>query len=200
MKSLARTIVLIAALSFSQLLVAAAPLRDIEVEVYATFLNQFAKDNPLDKTVIIKPTTALLYDGFSRDGDAASEIKILMPDASSAVIADLVRVGSESIPIEIYQTLVRPEIHFAIADGHKLHEMFSAKSGLDGAWKSFYRTYPKAAGLLQFSRVGIDPETNQALVYIRHTCEGLCGGGFLVLLELKWGTWKVISNKFIWVS
>ena len=68
-----------------------------------------------------------------------------------------------------------------------------------GMWESFYKEYPKASGIVRLSPVGYNVEATEALVYIEHSCGGLCGAGYLVLLARQDGRWIVKDQITLWV-
>ena len=69
-----------------------------------------------------------------------------------------------------------------------------------GGWETFYEKYPDSGGYISFSRVGFNPERNQALIYFEHWCQMLCGSGIYVLLSKGEDGWKVASQYRIWIS
>ena len=79
---------------------------------------------------------------------------------------------------------------------------FFTASGIDG-WKTFFATYPKARGFLQVSAVGFDKTHTHALVYMAHTCGGLCGEGgyhFLERADFGWGEVRLDVKACMWAS
>jgi hypothetical protein len=65
--------------------------------------------------------------------------------------------------------------------------------GSDG-WQGFRRRFPDSGGFLEMSVVGFDAKRQRAMVYMGHSCGGLCGGGMHHLLErvdTKWREAKV---------
>jgi hypothetical protein len=56
-------------------------------------------------------------------------------------------------------------------------------------WDVFYATYPKSRGYLQVSAVGFDKAHEHAIVYMAHSCGGLCGQGGYRFLERTAGGW-----------
>jgi len=69
-----------------------------------------------------------------------------------------------------------------------------------GSWNEFYKRHPNSEGVIVLSRVGFNAGMNQALLYIDHTCGGLCGTGHYVLLEKSHGAWRVVKREMVWVS
>jgi hypothetical protein len=67
-------------------------------------------------------------------------------------------------------------------------------------WGRYYEKYPHATGLLKMSRVGFNPDGNQAAFYISNSCGGLCGAGYFVIMEKVDSKWKVVQEVQVWVS
>ncbi len=67
-------------------------------------------------------------------------------------------------------------------------------------WARFYKKYPKARGIVTFSRVGFNQERTQALVSVSYSCGGLCGQGNFIFLQMKEGKWAVERSVMLWVS
>lgn len=64
-------------------------------------------------------------------------------------------------------------------------------NGLEG-WKDFYAKYPNSGGDIQLSAVGFNSDKTLALVYVGHSCGGLCGGGSYHLLKRTDDKWSEI--------
>jgi len=76
-----------------------------------------------------------------------------------------------------------------------------AKNG--GGWKEFYANYPNSGGLISMSAVGFNADKTIALVYMGHSCGGLCGsGGYHVLKKINgsWAEIKWAGTSCVWVS
>jgi hypothetical protein len=69
-----------------------------------------------------------------------------------------------------------------------------------GGWDAFYRKYPNSIGFLTFSRIGFNPELNQALVYTGRYHGVRRGSGMDVLLSKKTGSWVVVKRYKSWSS
>jgi hypothetical protein len=55
------------------------------------------------------------------------------------------------------------------------------------------------ASYVTVSQVGFNQDLSEALFYTEHIC-GLCGGGGYVLMERRFGKWKVKAFLSTWVS
>lgn len=71
-------------------------------------------------------------------------------------------------------------------------------------WSGFYKRYRDSGGFMTVSAVGFDREKRRAMVYMAHSCGGLCGGGTHHLLEKVDGVWREAKVPGIsscsWVS
>ncbi len=67
-------------------------------------------------------------------------------------------------------------------------------------WEGFYKKYPKSGGFSTISRVGFSNDGRQALVFVAHSCGGLCGEGNYYFLKNNNGEWKVIKKQMTWIS
>lgn len=74
------------------------------------------------------------------------------------------------------------------------------KKGVGRGWQEFYKKYPKSAGFWQFSRPGYSSTRDEALLYVGHSCGGLCGTGHLYLLSKQSGKWTVKNRVMLWIS
>jgi len=70
----------------------------------------------------------------------------------------------------------------------------------NGGWPAFYKQFPGSPGILRLSRVGMSADGTQALFYASHTCGGLCGGGWFVVMERRDGHWLIEKEIEMWMS
>lgn len=103
---------------------------------------------------------------------------------------ELVAGNRTSVPIPDPRTqaLYRP-----------LSEVERALAGPDW-WHDFYRVFPGTAGLLQASRAVLSDDRTHALIYVAHTCDGLCGTGAVYELAKDGAGWRVIDGMLLWMS
>jgi hypothetical protein len=69
-----------------------------------------------------------------------------------------------------------------------------------GWWTEFYRRYPGARGFIRFSKLAFTPAHDQAVVYVSHSCGGLCGTGWLVWLRRSSTRWAIAAQSMLWIS
>ena len=88
-------------------------------------------------------------------------------------------------------------IHYVLIS--KVEEDELLYKSADG-WAAFYKKYPKSQGIITLSRVGFNPEMNQALVYIGNQSGPKSGAGYYVLLSRENGTWVIKDRYGAWLS
>jgi hypothetical protein len=77
---------------------------------------------------------------------------------------------------------------------------FFAGDIMDG-WDTFYRTFPGSRGYVEFTAPVFSSDHQQALVYVSHSCGGLCGTGWLVNLTRQAdGHWRIAAQPMLWIS
>jgi hypothetical protein len=64
----------------------------------------------------------------------------------------------------------------------------------------FYKQFPDSGGYMAFSRAGINSSGNQALIFMKHVCGGLCGSGHYLLLEKNDQGWVIQKHFRAWVA
>jgi hypothetical protein len=71
-------------------------------------------------------------------------------------------------------------------------------------WSEFYKRYQGSGGFFVVSAVGFDPPKRRAMVYLAHSCGGLCGSGTHHFLEKVGGSWREARipglSTCMWVS
>jgi hypothetical protein len=69
-----------------------------------------------------------------------------------------------------------------------------------GWWSDFYKKYPDTSGFAEVSRPVLSEDRQQALVYIAHHCDGVCGTGTILLLAREGSEWRVVKQEMLWIS
>jgi hypothetical protein len=87
-----------------------------------------------------------------------------------------------------------PKVFISSADQNRL---FSKEH--DG-WKIFYAKYPKAGGIISFSKIGFNHDHNAAILYSAVGCGWLCGTGYYHLLKKQSGKWVIVGHSMVWIS
>ena len=109
------------------------------------------------------------------------------------------------VPVELKKRLASvethplPPLHAANARMVPLHtitEIFANK----GWWEEFYSRFPRSKGYLMVTAPVFSEDHQNALIYVTHSCGGLCGTGWLMYMSHASGTWKIADKQMLWIS
>ncbi len=89
-----------------------------------------------------------------------------------------------------------PEGRLVCVDDREFHHVFRDGEG----WERFRRTFPESDGTLRFSRVGLDPDVTQALLYAGQQFDWNVGSGGYRLFAKAGGSWTESSRVGTWIS
>ena len=67
-------------------------------------------------------------------------------------------------------------------------------------WRNFYTRYPHSQGIMELSRVGFNPDMNQAIVYEGNQEFSLSGSGYVHYLVKVNGEWIIQDTISVWIS
>ena len=98
-------------------------------------------------------------------------------------ISDYVRQNQKTWILQKNLSIEKP---YEIIRWDEIEPMF--EQGLEG-WKTFYEKYPDSGGWIELSAVGFNADKTVAVVYVGHSCGGLCGGGGFQVLQKRDGKW-----------
>ncbi len=176
-----------------------APIRQIEQEAIAAYLNTLDPEQPAAKILVIEQTTATADEAFVATDPQRERLVKDLPQATGKVIDDFLRVSATPSELRVPGQLVRRNVRLQMVRKKDMDRLFDlGKPSL--AWARFYELYPDAAGLVQISRVGIDESAAQALFYMSIRQGGLRGSGHFVLLHRPFGIWRVLATAKAWIS
>ena len=82
-------------------------------------------------------------------------------------------------------------VPYVVVPSADIRAMFqSPGAAIAPGWVDFYQQYPDSGGYMFVSAVGFDASKRRAMVYMAHSCGGLCGGGTYHFLEKIGGAWR----------
>ncbi len=81
-------------------------------------------------------------------------------------------------------------------DDAGFHDVFKDGDG----WERFRRNYPESDGTLRFSRVGLDPDVTQAVLYAGQQFDWSVGAGGYWLFSKAGGSWTESGRVGTWIS
>jgi hypothetical protein len=70
----------------------------------------------------------------------------------------------------------------------------------DKYWAGFYERFPGTNGLTALSAVGYSASGDAAVLMVDVGCGSLCGNGYVVVVKLERGVWRIAKIEGTWVS
>ncbi len=67
-------------------------------------------------------------------------------------------------------------------------------------WDAFYEKYPNSSGAIRISRVGLNSNQTQAILYFGYQDGLVSGEGYLIFLTKDEGKWIVKEQVSLWIS
>jgi len=115
----------------------------------------------------------------------------------SALLTDFILKNSKPARLEERFTLDVP-YRFVSEDGIEAPEVSLAP--IPAAWPLPVQTAPTTVGVLRFSRVGLAPRRDLALVYVEEDRPDGSGAGFLMLLRRNGRNWEFVDTDVLWTA
>lgn len=181
-------------------------IEDEEYAVYAALINSDLKESAAQEKredagerVLIINDAPSLWQGFlvEESKNFFDKLKNSSTELQPETVNDL-QVKSQNSAYRLERKF-SINIKYLLVKDEDLDALFKDK--VTGGWKAFHQKYPKSSGFLVLSRVGLNADKTQALVYKGWSCGGLCGGGSYTLLIKKNGVWTVRGSVGpVWVS
>lgn len=160
-------------------------LRDVEeYAVYSTLLNRLYDGGHTDR-VLIRDRTSVDGVEYKSLAGVLEELRRQAPAAQQETLDSFLDANEQSYPLN---KLLRLPGASRFVDAQQIEGYFMEGGG---GWPAFDRDYPHAGGFITFSRVGFNPDMNQALVYFASACGSTCGTGSLVFLVKEECVWKI---------
>jgi hypothetical protein len=177
-------------LVFSSLFSQSAPVRPAETpkpyddgeayEIYSAIIpSEWPSSVAKAKTLVIRRETRGYQMCLNPEGESQGRL--------APAISDYVKRNEKPMLLQNSFSLDLP-YHLLTAD--ELKTIFDA-----GSWKEFYKQYPDSGGVIELSAVGFNKDKTVAVVYMGHSCGGLCGGGGFHVLQKKDGKWVPLAWK-----
>jgi hypothetical protein len=158
-----------------------------EYAVYADLIEQNPINFDLGSFIVIRGQTVSGLDSFERTLEQVAPLPAKLVDSYRSRNGALYTLEPK-LDLEQDYTLMPEE------------EVASLFRRGGATWDDFEDQYPKARGIVIFSRVGFGENDDEALVEMGFRCPGLCGAGGLYLLVKEEGSWKVKETLMAWIS
>jgi hypothetical protein len=162
-----------------------------EYAVYSSLIESwFVSDNT--RLIVIEDQSGL---GLSSSlQEILESLTESFPTPTKEILADFKTKNRQASPLKSLFSLTVP---YVLINNQEMDDIFQIER--DG-WDEFYRRYPNSQGMMALSRVGFNPDMNQALVYVGNQSHWRAGTGHLVLLIKEDGTWKIQGKTMVWIS
>jgi hypothetical protein len=108
-------------------------------------------------------------------------------------LADFLAKNREQHPVE---PDLNPGGRLVCVDDGEFERIFRDEEG----WDRFRRTFPESDGTLRFSRVGLDREVTQAMLYAGQQFDWNVGSGGFWLFSKTGGVWVEAGRLGNWIS
>lgn len=172
----------------------------IEAVIHERLTKKEQEAPPGDYLVVADHSVRFCPDGTGSDSDETCIPPPMYEPMSAAGMLPLV-------PEELKSRLVQenrkstplPPIRIATArvvSNHTIAKIFSGK----GWWPEFYRQFPGSRGYIEVTRPVFSADNQNALLYVSHSCGGLCGTGWLVYLSRAGRAWHIVDQHMLWIS
>jgi hypothetical protein len=92
---------------------------------------------------------------------------------------------------------IRPELRLPSGAESVVVSRTELQNGKQG---DFEGRFPSNVGYFAISYPGFNFNKTEAIFYIDHYCQGLCGGGTYILMRNVNGVWHVVAKHSSWVS
>ena len=131
----------------------------------------------------------LVIQAATRDYDMCLRPEKEYEDLVGPAISEYVRLNEKPWLLERNFRIEKP---YVLITSDELTTTFD--QGIEG-WKKFYEQHPDSGGWIELSAVGFNSDKTIAVVYMGHSCGGLCGGGSFHVLQKKDGQWVPLDWK-----
>jgi len=157
-------------------------------------------ERPITIVVMRNPDCRMcLVDGSGADTQSwfAPSLRSRGSSLSDVWFAQSSRITRASFFLNsVFSTDVSTDLH--LPSGARA--AFVNASELGTKTSDFEANFPNNLGYFVVSRVGLNLNKTEALLYIDHFCGGLCGGGEYVLMRKLNGVWRVVDHHGTWVT
>ncbi len=139
---------------------------------------------------------SLTTGGFRGDMDEGRMLTYLRENLVGLIeetLADFVAKNRERHPVE---PDFDREGRLVCLDDERFHHVFRDGEG----WERFRRMFPGSDGTLRFSRVGLDRDVTQALIYAGQQFDWNVGSGGYRLFRKAGGSWTEHGRVGTWLS
>lgn len=172
-----------------------------EVDVYQGYLNSIPSSFPRERALVIHPSTLVLSQHLPA-WKTAAQLRAKVPNLNEVVAENLMRVRDNQASVTLHAERLSKAPQIYLPSASDLARTLG-DGGDEAAWGNFYKSYPRAVGLTQFSAVGFNDAFNEAAVFV-YTRGGAgpngYGSGDITVLRKIDGQWASIYWKGLWLD
>ena len=146
--------------------------------------------NDLGDLIVLTPTV-----GDGPEGMAAVEAMRDDADVPEDVRSDFMAKNRIRVPLDAESLAVSIPLRVVARDSLAALQARRYVRARDGTER------PRRVHVVHVSRVGFSRDSSQALLYLGHSCGGLCGTGWKVQLRRDPSRrWRIITADVVWIS
>lgn len=171
-------------------------IRDEEYSVYAAFIDtgfyliKYRYNRDEVQLIVIDDYTL----GCKTGSDLKRTLEWVaeeLPAVEQETLDNFRIKNTQSHPLENRFNLTVNVVLISVEEASKIFQK--------GGWEGFYEEYPFSQGVMTLSRVGFNPEMDQALLYVANEADDSIGGGYYILFTEEDGVWTIQEWVIAWV-
>jgi hypothetical protein len=145
----------------------------------------------LDSMVLLVGVERIVFKDSTEFFPISEEKYLQIPGLDPETLEDFNQRNQNSIPFE---RIPGTSLEQILLSSQEFQEIL-----VQGGWELFYTRFPKSAGLVGMSDLGLSEDGNQALLYFSQYWYYLAGAGQLVFL-IKNKDWQIAKIVTVWIS
>jgi len=160
-----------------------------EQEVLAVCLGQLY----LGSGQVVRSSTRSGYNPLTGEERALSYLRDNFEGLDEETLADFFAKNREQHPVE---PDLNPEGRLTCLSDEGFRNIFRDREG----WERFRQAFPESDGTLRFSRVGLNRDVTQAMLYAGQQFDWSVGSGGFWLFSKSGGAWTESGRLGTWIS
>jgi len=162
-----------------------------EYQIYNAIIESNYASYPI---LIILDQTNYFYES---NADDFEYLKETLPSLDKEIVADYLKRNNRSYQLKDLFAPYGTEI--VLVDVGYVDWIFKAED-FDKAWQTFHEIHSKSYGFITLSKVGVNTEQDQAIVFVQGLCGPTCGIGEFFLLSKINKRWQVDKKVTIFLA
>jgi hypothetical protein len=167
-------------------------------EIYTVVFSNLTKIHPNQKVLIIDSTYHSLENFKINSEDYKAYFNIDNSDSILSFRTHFIEYSKQKDAVKINNLNTSNYLYFSGDSLKKLHEKYHDNINSKLYWSFIYDTL-KCDGYCGFTRPFFYNQ-NTVIIYQYHIFGGLSGGGFIYILKRINGEWKIVAERWQWIS